>query len=77
MGSILRTAELHAGSDCEAGTVFERARAGDTLVDAVGHIPVVVRLVLEHLLRKRDLRHGGNLCSIEIESELVNLHVLP
>ena len=42
MRRILHTTEPHARSNCEAGTVFKRARVGDALVDAEAHLLLVV-----------------------------------
>ena len=77
MRRILHTTEPHARSNCEAGTVFKRARVGDALVDAEAHLLLVVRVVRKHLLREHDRRRGGDYASVEIEFDLVGLHVLP
>ena len=77
MDMVLRTAELHADGDREAGTVLERARVGDALVDAEAHLLRGVRVVREHLLRKHDRGRGDDLAGVEIEFDLVDLHVLP
>ena len=71
------TAELHADSDCEAGTELERARVGDALVNTEAHLLFVVRVVREHLLRDRNWGRGDDLASIELVFDLIDLHVLP
>ena len=42
---ILRTTELRAGVDREAGVVFECARASDALVDTEAYLLFAVRTV--------------------------------
>ena len=73
---ILHTTEFRARSNCEAGTVFERARVGDALVDAEAHLLLGVRVVRKHLFREHD-RGRGDYASVEMEFNLVDLHVLP
>ena len=74
---ILRTAELHPDGDSEPGTVLERARVGDALVNAEAHLLLDVRVVREHLLGERDRSRGDNLALVELVFDLVDLHVLP
>ena len=75
--TILRTTKLCADSDCEAGAVFERARAGDALVHSEVHPLLGIRMVREHLLPKRDRRRGADHASGEIEFDPVDLHIFP
>ena len=50
---------------------------GDALVDAEAHLQLGVRVVRKHLLREHDRRQGGDYAGVEIEFDLVDLHVLP
>jgi hypothetical protein len=77
MDEIVRTAELHAGGNREPGAVFERARVGDALVDAETHFLLSVRVVGEHLLRESDRCGTEDLGGVDLELDLVDLHVLP
>ena len=74
---ILRTAELHPGSDSKADAILERARVGDALVNIEAHLLLDVRVVREHLLGEPNRSRGDNPALVELVFDLVDLHVLP
>jgi len=77
MDKIPRTAELHAAGHRKTGTVFERARVVDALVDADAHLLLAVRVVREHLFRECDRHREDDLAVVEFVFDPVDLHVLP
>jgi len=77
MDRILRTTKLQANGEREASTILERARVGDSLIDAEAHLLLGARVVREHLLRKHDWRRSDDTSAFEIELDLVDVHLLP
>ena len=74
---ILHTPEFHTDGGREAGTVFERARVCDGLVDTEAYLLLAVRIVLEGPFRKCDLLRSDDLASRKIKFDVVDFHLLP